>query len=246
MMTADLFHLTEPLTHIASYPKAGKTSLAVSLALDALIHHHDMGIFFCSAGKERDIRHRMASAMSDIDLIEIEHIKESPEDAKYKKYNDTLMATFNLNFIACNIRGLAFEEFRRKCLYHAYYNQVKLIIVDDLHQVVGGDTQNNIQELKKLASVLNVPCIVFTPLPQAEDDNIQKVTKINALLNTYADVTMWLDRPEYEIAAQLEVIKQPTGEPSDIPLSFTPRTAHFTDVEMIGLHFILTELEKAG
>ena len=58
------FYIEQPFTNIAAYPKAGKTSLAISLALDAILYCGKKVLFF-TPGKEgsAEIRHQMVGAI---------------------------------------------------------------------------------------------------------------------------------------------------------------------------------------
>jgi len=239
------FYINESLTHIEAYPKAGKTSLATSLALDAAIYCNQKVLFF-SPGKEqkKDIYHRLFSALKKWELDRVEDVSKNPTSEVFDQYEDTMFDLRNLKLIIEPTNDLSFTELRRLCLFHAHYQKVSLIIIDDFHLIRDAAQIRHIQELKKMADILRIPCILFTPLPTVEDADLRGISQLNVYLDTCSDLCLWLDRPVYEIEAQLEMIKIPMVEgTTPIPLTFNPLTRHFTDIEMIGLHLATAHLQ---
>jgi len=243
------FHIEQPLTHIAAYAKAGNTSLAVSLAMDALVHC-DKRVLLFTPGKEesRDIRYRMVAAWREYPLTDINRILENPRDARHKAAQKSLLATFKLPLIIREEDDLSFEQLRKWCLWHACYDKIDLIIVDDFHLIEGSEQMEYIHELQRIATTLHIPCIVFTPLPRASDQDLRRRSRLNIRLGACAHLGMWLRRPVYEIDAELEVTKavgfagrSPEGK---IPLGFNPCSGHFTDVENIGMYLALAEMRN--
>jgi len=239
------FYIEQPLTHIVAYTKAGKTGLAVSLAMDALVHCRKKVLYF-SPGKDttHDIRCRMVAAWREYPLTDINRILENPKDTRHKSAQESLMATFKLPLIIRPEISPSFEQLRKWCLWHAHYDKIDLIIVDDFHLIKEGEKMESIQELQRIADTLQIPCIVFTPLPTASNQNLRRLSCLNVRLGACAHLGMWLDRPIYEIDAKLEVIKAVGVKSSSlfeesISLDFNPRTGHFEDVENIGMHLTL-------
>lgn len=239
------FYIDESLTHIKAYPKAGKTSLATSLALDAAIYC-DQKVLFFSPGKEqkKDIYHRLFAALRGWELDRIEEVGKNPISEAFDEYEDTMLDLLNLKLIIEPTNDLPFVELRRLCLFQTHYQKVSLIIIDDFHLIRDAAQVHHIQELKKMADILRIPCILFTPLPTVEDADLRRISQLNVHLDTCSDLCLWLDRPVYEIEARLEMIKIPMVEEAiPIPLTFNPLTLHFTDVEMIGLHLATAHLQ---
>ena len=242
--TKNTFYIEQSLTHIVASSQVGKTSLAVSLISDALVHCGKKVLYF-SPGEEntRDIRHRMVAAWREYTLHDISRILENPRDIRHKPAQQSLMATFKLPLIIREEDDLSFEQFRKRCLWHAHYDKIDLIMVDDFHLIKGGEQKECIQELQRISATLQIPCIVFTPLPRASDQDLRRLSCLNIRLGACAHLGMLLRRPVYEVNAELEIIKS-IGFTDDmtekpISLSFNPRSGHFTDIENIGMHLAL-------
>lgn len=237
------FHIEEPFTHITAHAKTGKTSLAVSLTIDALIFCRQKVLYF-SPGKEKanDIRYRMIAAWREWPLADVEGILENPRDTRHQRGLDSLLASFQLPIIIRDEANISFEQFRKWCLWHAHYDKIDLIIVDDFHLIKEGEKIEHLHELQRIATMLHIPCIVFTPLPRSTNDNLRNLARLNVRLSTCTNLSMWLARPIYEINAQLEITKA-IGRgvnQDDVSLSFNPRSSHFEDVENIGMHLHFT------
>ena len=240
------FYIEQPLTQVTAYDKAGKTSLAVSLTIDALIHCGKKVLYF-SPGKEstRDIRYRMVAAWRAYTLTDMGSILENPTDIRHKFAQDSLLATFKLPLIIRDETEPTFQQFRKWYLWHAHYDKIDLIIVDDFHCIKEGGKMEYLHELQKLANTFQIPCLVFNPLPTTSNRDSRRLSRLNIRLGACAHLGMWLSRPLYEINAELEIIKSIGYTRSSPPeqrvlLSFNPRTGHFEDVENIGMHLTLS------
>ena len=243
-----LFYIEQPLTHITAYSKAGKTSLAVSFVCDALIHFGKR-VLYVSPGKEnsKEIRHRMVAAWKEYPLAQMDSILENPKDIRHEPAQNSLMATFQLPLLIRPEANPSFEEFRKWCLWHVHFDKIDLIIVDDFHLIKGSEQMKNLQELQRIASKLQISCIAFTSLPVASDQDLRRRCRLNVRLNACVDLGMWLDRPIYEIDAELEVIKSIGLAPhpeEKIKLCFNPRSGHYEDIETIGIHLNLADMNQ--
>lgn len=241
------FYIKQPLAHITAYAKAGKTSLATSLTIDALVFCQKKVLYF-SPGKEKacDIRYRMVAAWKEWPLADIQYIMENPADKRHPTGHDSMGASFKLPLIIRDEENISFEQLRKWCLWHARKDQIDLIVVDDFHLIQGVEKMANLHELQKMVTMLQIPCLVFTPLPRVTDRNLRCLSRLNIRIGTCSNLSFWLDRPQYEVEARLEITKAiGRGVTKEtIPLSFNPHSAHFEDLENIGIHMTMADLKQ--
>jgi len=223
-------------TTVVAEPKAGKTSLAVSLTLEAIFNGNRRVLFVNGqGGNGRELLVRVMCILEDISLKDFftskKNVNYPPYIGQFSELADRQQFFFtrgpenDLLYFLRAIRNFVKEQ------------AIDCVIFDDFHQVESPfEEERKAQLLLELSQELQIPIWVF--LPQLA----KKTTQETALYNTLSKRSDWviqLHRPTLATRACLQVVKHPYDEtPVNIPLQFSPRTAHFVDLEMMEQHWL--------
>ena len=235
---------------LASRPSVGKTSLALTMALNAARKHNQRVAFFSLEMSAEQVVQRLISAETGIEsqrLRKGEIVEE--EWARFMKAASDLADTL---FFIDDSPGLSALELRTKARrLHAEVG-IDLLVVDYL-QLMRGDyrSENRVQEisaisraLKALARELNVPILALSQLSRGVESRSDKRPQLSDLresgaLEQDADVVIFIYRDELynenterKNIADIIVAKHRNGPTGTVSLYFKKELAQFREAEL--------------
>jgi len=223
-------------TTVVAEPKAGKTSLAVSLTLDAIFNRNRRVLFVNGkGGNYREFFLRVMSILEGINLKDLLTGKENVGRTPYFEQFDELVDRQQFFFTHGPENDLSY--FLREIRKFVKEQAIDCVIFDNFHQVkYRFNEEKKAQLLIELSQELQIPTWVF--LPQSAQKTTHEAT-LYTTLSRSSDWIIQLRRPPLATRAHLKIVKHPYDEkPMNIPLQFSPRTAHFVDLEMIEQHWL--------
>ena len=230
---------------IAGRPGMGKTSLALSIALQAARKWDKrVGIFSLEMSNEQVVQ-RLVSAETGIDSQRL-RLGVIHED-EWPVFVQATSLLSNTQIHIDDTPAISALEMRTKARRLHLEYQIDLIIIDYLQLMSGGiRSDNRVQEvshisrnLKILARELNVPVLAAAQLSRAVEQRADKEPQLSDLresgsLEQDADIVMFIHRPEmYEKdalkqnIAQIKVSKHRNGPVGTIELVFRNNLAKF-------------------
>ena len=201
------------LVIIAARPGMGKTAFVVSAMRNAAIDHGQGVAIFSLEMSSVQLVNRLISAEAE---LESEKLKRG-EMADYE-WEQLLHKTSKLSeapIFIDDTPGLSILELRAKARRLAQQHDIKLLIIDYLQLMSGGDANKNSggnreqeiasisRALKGIAKELNIPVIALSQLSRAvETRGGDKKPQLSDLresgsIEQDADMVMFLYRPEY-------------------------------------------------
>lgn len=232
---------------LAGRPAMGKTSCAITFALNPAIEHNiPVGIFSLEMSKEQLVS-RMQSILSTINVSRL--VKKQLLGSEILTLEETTKALETAPIYIDDTAGISLIEMKTKARKLVREKGVQMIVIDYLQLMRSGNrNQPREQEigeisrgLKGIAKELNVPVIALSQLSrQVEGRGGNKKPQLSDLresgqIEQDADMVMFCYRPEYyeiteyEINEQeyntdglflLLVSKHRNGSLGDIPLKF--------------------------
>lgn len=244
------------LVILAARPGMGKTAFVLSMARNAAVDFKQSIAFFSLEMSSSQLVTRLVAAEAELDISKLRKGNLSKEEweqlySKVKTLEDAPI--FIDDTPAINIL-----ELRAKCRKLKQQHDVKLIIIDYLQLMSGGDKENKFgggsreQEistisrgLKRIAKELNVPVIALSQLNRSvENRGGDKIPQLSDLresgaIEQDADMVMFIYRSQYYNKTQetenkehatLKIAKHRNGELTDVQLRFVDRFAKFENM----------------
>ena len=234
---------------LAGRPGMGKTSLAMSIALNtAKKYHQNIAIFNLEMSSEQLVQ-RFVAAETGIDSQRLRlGLIEGDEWPKFIQATGLLS---ELNIFIDDTPAVSILEMRTKARRLASEHPLDFIIVDYLQLMRGSmRTENRVQEvsdisrgLKSLARELNVPVLALSQLSRAVESRQDKHPILSDLresgsIEQDADIVMFIYREDMynedsnmANIAELSVAKHRNGPTGKIHLFFKKELAQFHAVQ---------------
>ena len=249
------------LVIIAARPGMGKTAFVVSAMRNAAIDHGQGVAIFSLEMSSVQLVNRLISAEAE---LESEKLKRG-EMADYE-WEQLLHKTSKLSeapIFIDDTPGLSILELRAKARRLAQQHDIKLLIIDYLQLMSGGDANKNSggnreqeiasisRALKGIAKELNIPVIALSQLSRAvETRGGDKKPQLSDLresgsIEQDADMVMFLYRPEYygitqgedgapfNGTAELIIAKHRNGKLDTVQFKFIGKFTKFTDLDVL-------------
>lgn len=237
---------------IAGRPGMGKTSLALSIALQAALKWDKrVGIFSLEMSGEQ-VAQRLLSALSGIDSQRLR--LADIHDDEWPKLNEEASRLSRTQIFIDDTPGISAMEMRTKARrLHAEFG-LDMLVVDYLQLMRGGDFRtesNRVQEisyisraLKSLARELNIPVIALSQLSRAVEARHDKRPMLSDLresgsIEQDADVVLLIYRddvynPDTEMPniAEIRIAKHRSGPTGMLSAYFRKELAQFVDLEV--------------
>ena len=254
---ADLDRLTggfrkSDLIVLAARPSLGKTSCALSIALQAALDYQQrIGIFSLEMSQEQLVE-RLLAMESGINLQRLN--TGNIEDDEWETIVEAMNVLSQANIRVDGTSVLSPVQMRSRARRWVQEEAIDLIIVDYMQLMQPSDTTpqkvaNRVlvideisRNLKLLARELNIPILVLAQLSRAVENRLSKVPQLSDLresggIENNADIVMFIYRdevynPETERKGYADIIvaKHRNGPTGQIVLKFEPETTRFRDV----------------
>jgi replicative DNA helicase len=249
------------LVIIAARPGMGKTAFVVSAMRNAALDHGQGVAIFSLEMSSVQLVNRLISAEAE---LESEKLKRG-EMADYE-WEQLLHKTSKLSeapIFIDDTPGLSILELRAKARRLAQQHDIKLLIIDYLQLMSGGDANKNSggnreqeiasisRALKGIAKELNIPVIALSQLSRAvETRGGDKKPQLSDLresgsIEQDADMVMFLYRPEYygitqgedgaplNGTAEVIIAKHRNGKLDTVQLKFIGKFTKFADLDVL-------------
>jgi replicative DNA helicase len=245
---------------IAGRPAMGKTSFALSCALNAAVRFNKPTVIFALETSATHVVNRLISGGTEIELEKLR--KGTLENWEWALIHSKIGALNQAPLIVDDTPALDILNFAEKCRNLKEKHDIQLIIVDyiQLMQGKGGDGKgigDRWQEigsisraLKSIAKELNVPVIALSQLSRAVENrpSSSKRPMLSDLaesgsIEQDADMVLLLYRPEYygldvdednnltTGICEIIVAKNRNGETGRVRLKFEGRYVKFSDLD---------------
>ncbi len=245
---------------IAARPSMGKTSLAVSIAMNAALKHNAVVAIFTLEMAAEQLVQRMISGQTGIDSQRLRLGRI--EDIEWEKFTHASGVLSEAAIFIDDTPSPSPMEIRTKARRLAAEYDLDLIIVDYLQLMQAGDrrVENRVQEisyisrsLKSLARELKVPVVALSQLSRAVEARQDKIPQLADLresgsIEQDADVVMFIYRdemynPDTERAhiADIIVAKHRNGPTARVSLRFEPSLTQFQDLDLQSEEFFVEE-----
>ncbi len=241
------FHPSD-LIIVAGRPGMGKTALALSIARNAAVDHHEgVGIFSLEmSNSQLAMRLLCSEARVDNHLVRTGML---PKD-QWKNLSFKAGVLSEAPIFLDDSPGITVLELRAKARRLKTEHDIKMIIVDYLQLMQGPKGVESRQQeisvisrsLKALAKDLNIPIIALSQLSRAVESRTDRRPQLSDLresgaIEQDADMVMFLYRPwvynkdDEDIRHKAEIIlaKQRHGPTGVIPATFIDRFTRFED-----------------
>ncbi len=244
---------------IAGRPSMGKTSFAISTAINAAVQQGAcVALFSLEMAREMLIL-RMLSSQSGVDSRRV-RLELQNEDEE-KKIMEAIGTLSEAPIYIDDSPQLRVVEMRSKARRLNFERGIDLIIVDYLQLIhADGRGENRVQEisyisrsLKALARELNVPVLAVSQLSRAVEFRASHRPQLSDLresgsIEQDADLVMFIYRDDYYYTtkeewekdhpdeeypkgiANIMIAKHRNGPTGEIDLHFLPKTAKFEDI----------------
>jgi len=237
------------LVILAGRPSMGKTSLALSMGLNAAKkYHQNIAIFSLEMSCEQLVQ-RFVSAETGIDSQRLR--LGLVADHEWPKFIQATGLLSELNIFIDDTPAVSVLEMRTKARRLASEHALDLIIVDYLQLMRGsGRAENRVQEvsdisrgLKALARELNIPVLALSQLSRAVESRQDKRPLLSDLresgsIEQDADVVMFVYREDMydentdkKNIAEINIAKHRNGPTGKIHLFFRKELAQFHAVQ---------------
>ncbi len=231
---------------LAARPGVGKTSLMLSIALNAARKNKTLAIFSLEMSAEQLVQ-RMVAALSEINAHRLR--LGNLRDDEWVRFTDAIATLSELPIYIDDTPALTPIQLRTKCRRLHSERGLDMVFVDYL-QLMTSDrrSENRVQEvsylsrmLKALARELNIPVMVASQLSRAVEQRQDKHPVLSDLresgsIEQDADVVIFIYRdelyhPETEFPniAELIVAKHRSGPTGTIQLFFDKRYTQFRE-----------------
>ena len=237
---------------VAAPPSVGKTSLALSIALNAAVkYHHTIGLFSLEMNRHQVVQ-RLLAMSAGIDQRRL--CTGQMEQAEWKHLAAAAKTLSGAKIWIDDTADLSTVQLRTLARHFVEAYNVQLIIVDYVHlmqsNVNGKRHENRVQEvgeisrcLKVLARELNIPVLALAQMSRAVESRPSKLPQLSDLrdgsLENDADLVLFLYRnelpqvePEYKNIATIILAKHRNGLLAELDVYFQPSLTHFHDLAL--------------
>lgn len=231
---------------LAARPGVGKTSLMISMALNAARVGKYAALFSLEMSAEQLVQ-RMVAQVSKIDAQRL-RLGKIHED-EWPRFTDAIGQLAELPICIDDTPSISVLQLRTKCRRVASEKGVDIVFVDYLQLMTTEmHTDNRVQEvsyisrsLKGLARELDTPVMTASQLSRAVEQRADKHPQLSDLresgaLEQDSDVVMFIYRdemynPETETPriADVEIAKHRNGPTGTVQLFFNSRLTKFAD-----------------
>ena len=240
---------------VAARPSMGKTAFVLSMARNMAVDYDQGVAFFSLEMSAVQLMMRLIIAETGLAGNDVKSGRLSPE--QWRHLESATKPLSNAPLFIDDTPALSVFEFRSRARRLKIHNDIKIIIIDYLQLMTGGnDSKNGSREqevsfisrtLKAIAKELNVPIIALSQLSrQTEMRGGSKRPQLSDLresgaIEQDADIVAFIHRPEYygvtqdenglPTAGMAEIIlaKHRNGAVCDVPLRFIKEQARFAD-----------------
>ncbi len=236
------------LVILAARPSMGKTSFALSIALNiACKKDTTVGIFSLEMSKDQ-LADRLISATAGVDAWKLRTGNLGEDD--FPRIGEAMDILDRAPIFIDDSANSSVMEMRAKARRLKMENNLGLIIIDYLQLMGSQGTDNRVQEiseisrsLKGLARELNVPVVALSQLSRAVEARPDKKPLLSDLresgsIEQDADVVMFIFREDYydrdterKNIADILVKKHRNGPTGEVPLYFIGEQMKFVDLE---------------
>jgi len=233
---------------LAARPSMGKTSFALSIALNvATRHNSSVGIFSLEMSKDQ-LADRLISAAAGVDTWKLRTGNLGEND--FPRIGEAMDILDRAPIFIDDTANITVMEMRAKARRLKIEEDLKLLIVDYLQLMGGSNVDNRVQEiseisrsLKGLARELNIPIIAISQLSRAVEARPNKKPLLSDLresgsIEQDADVVLFIYREDYydrdterKNIADILVRKHRNGPTGDVSLYFISEQMKFVDLE---------------
>ncbi len=236
------------LVILAARPSMGKTSLALSIALNAACKSKTtVGIFSLEMSKDQ-LAERLLASTAQVDAWRLRTGNLREDD--FPLIGEAIDTLDKAPIFIDDTATISIMEMRAKARRLKMENDLGLLIVDYLQLMGSQNSDNRVQEvsdisrsLKGLARELNVPILVLSQLNRAVEARPDKKPLLADLresgsIEQDADVVMFLYREDYynrdterKNIADIIVRKHRNGPTGEVNLYFISEQMKFVDLE---------------
>lgn len=231
------------LSIFAARPKQGKSSLLMTIGLNAALLGKKIKIFSLEMSNTQ-VNQRFASQICGIEAYRI--MRGKLNDAEWEAYDKALDTLRELPISFCDMRGMTIGQMKTEARKGEYDG----IIVDYI-QLAEADTKNDRRDLdigevtrglKALAGELNVPVLAAAQLSRAVEQRTDKRPMLSDLresgsIENDADSVTFIYRPDQygddtkPGLAELIVAAHRNGPTGAVDTTFHPLTMRFGEVK---------------
>lgn len=236
---------------IAARPGVGKSSLAISMAMNTALKHNSVVAMFTLEMSSEQLVQRMIAGHTGIDSQRLRQGRI--EDLEWEKFTHASGTLSEAAIFIDDTPSPSPMEVRTKARRLAAEYDLDLIIIDYLQLMQSGDrrNENRVQEisyisrsLKSLARELNVPVVALSQLSRAVEARTDKRPVLSDLresgsIEQDADIVMFIYRDEMynedtdrAHIADIIVAKHRNGPTDTISLRFDPSLTRFDDLAL--------------
>ena len=232
---------------LGARPAMGKTSFALSLALNAATKGKASIMFFSMEMAKEEIGQRLLAMESKVDMQKLK--TGSLERSDWDDVNNALEILSETNINIDDTPGINIMEMKSKCRRLMSEKGLDLVIIDYLQLMnPEGRSESRVQEisvlsrnLKMLARELNCPIVVLSQLsrsPEQRNDHRPMLSDLreSGSIEQDADVVMFLYRdevynPDTAIPGDCDVIlaKQRSGPIGNVKVAWLSKITKFVD-----------------
>lgn len=232
---------------VAGRPSMGKTAFAIAAMANAAQRCQAPMLFFSLEMSNRQLAYRILSQYAQIEMnrMRLGQLSEGNWGSLAQAIAD--LADRNIYLNESPVQSVA--DIRTHCRkMAAKHGELGLICIDYL-QLIGGDSENRVQEISKIsrslklmAKELNVPVVALSQLSRAVEQRTNKRPMMSDLresgaLEQDADLVMMLYRDEYynqdtqdRGIAELILTKHRNGPVGTVKLLFDPQYSQFRNL----------------
>jgi KaiC/GvpD/RAD55 family RecA-like ATPase len=237
------------LTIIAGRPSMGKSSLALTIALNCLLRQNCPLLYFSLEMSAEQVMLRMHAMEARVDMSRIRLNQMSERD--FQRLADTAARISEGTFSIDDTSDLSIEELSSQARLFAQKHKTFLIVVDYLQLMSSSFSNSNARHqevstiskgLKNLARELNIPIIALSQVSRFVETRPNKRPRLSDLsesgqLEADADLIMFIYRDEYYDAqsekpgiAEIIVGKQRNGPVGTVEVQFHSAHVRFNDL----------------
>ena len=239
------------LNIIAARPSMGKTAFALTIAQNVALRDNMPVAIFSLEMPALDLVLRMLSSEARVDMNRIRQAQLSDRD--YDRLVKAASRIYEAPIFIDDTPGLTLMEVRARARRLAAQHNVKLIVIDYMQLMSGGQSsrngENRQQEiaaisrgLKSLARELEVPVVALSQLSRAVESRNDKKPLLSDLresgsIEQDADLVLFIYREDYYNAdstkagiAEIIVGKQRNGPIGTVELQFHAAHVRFNDL----------------
>lgn len=235
---------------VAARPSMGKTAFVLNIAeYVAFKQNQAVAIFSLEMSKEQLVN-RLFSLESKVDS---QHIRTGNlSDSEWEKLIESASVIGKSSLIIDDTPGISISELRSKCRKYKLEHDLKLVIIDYLQLMSGGNSRTDSRQqeisdisrsLKALARELSVPVIALSQLSRAVEQRPDHRPMLSDLresgaIEQDADVVMFIYRDDYynkdtdiKGVAEIIIAKQRNGPIGTVNLAWLPDYTKFANIQ---------------